>query len=931
MERLLLIELVAVHRFHRAIGFPFLHGFARQAGAPVRWLRFGVPGDVRLERRERGFGLDAASLASLGAELAAFAPTRVVLNLEPSGSLRAALRRGAPAAALAVLDGGAGRARPGRALRRLGDDVADWAALIGVEAGPGAPRPFWEAVIPHWGYTAANAAAASIQPLPFVVMGEECTYDRPLSANPAFAGVDLPAGARRGGCAFCARRPSRGDGPRWAATAAFVRAQLDAVAATVPRPRGRLAVRLAGELGVRHAPELARLCRDSALPPSDLLLDARADAVVARQGALAEACEALRGSGHRLEVALIGIESFSRAELARMNKGLTPLQSLDAALALLRLREQYPETFAFREHGGFSLILFTPWTTLDDLATSLSLIEGARLAPACSGKLFTSRLRLEPTLPLTALARRDGLLLERYADPLLDTAARNLYGEELPWRFADARLEPICSALVRLSTDTRLEGDALAARLERTRATARARGWSDLDLALALIERARLARDAAPGPEALLEAVERGLDASAPGAQAARAGDVEPDLDLAVAALAAMCREGLKPVARFEPLDRAGVDAILASFDLPVVRVRHAVAGGPFEVFGGTRAREVDRAVALAALAEAPPRPEIATEALAELGLLLGYPDCCVDAFVRSGSSGHRASYNWVHLANRMSFGGAVSPLFNPWAGPLSAYVPCRLGCERSARLAERAFDIVARALPRGIAEELQRRMEHPWLVSLRAEGAALELVPERGVSERFRCRPGAASRGCPELALAAEADEVLLDAERLVLLRGGREHAELTGRAFVWWHERPLQAPLWTRVLALRDALAASDRAARAADDGLRLRPEVEAIRRWLDEALADMARRGLRPGGLEGWALDAASPERLRLRLGAGPDTVVLDVTSAGGAATRSLFRIGDAAFSYPADHPLDSPRRRAATLELARHLKARLASGR
>jgi hypothetical protein len=45
----------------------------------------------------------------------------------------------------------------------------------------------------------------------------------------------------------------------------------------------------------------------------------------------------------------------------------------------------------------------------------------------------------------------------------------------------------------------------------------------------------------------------------------------------------------------------------------------------------------------------------------------------------------------------------------------------------------------------------------------------------------------------------------------------------------------------------------------------------------------------------------------------------------------AKRSLFTIGEAAFSYPAAWPLDSPRRRAATLELARLLKARLASNR
>jgi hypothetical protein len=927
-ERLLLVELAAVDRFHRSSVFPFMKGFATDAGVPVQWLRFGVRAATRYERREDGIGLDDDDLASLRCEVARFSPTVVVIGARPSLSLLGAIRETAPRARIGRLGWWSVDATAQELLIDIGERVRDWAELLGVPSSALREHPYWTDVTPDFGYVPANRAARLMHPLPFVLLGRECTYDRPLARNPHFEGIDLSGCVRRGGCSFCARMPNA---PVPSVDfGQLARRQLDAVASTLPEDPGRLWIRIAGEPAFGRVVELARVCCESELPPADLLLDARASALVRRQGDLAAAAELLDGSGHRLHIALVGVESFSRIELERMNKGVTPLENLDAVLALLRLEEQYPRTFAFREHGGLSLITFTPWTTLDDLSTTLCLVRDSGLASMC-GKMFTSRLRLEPDLPITALARRDGLVVDRYEDAALDTSARNLYEPEVPWRFRDPRLEPLCRVLVRLGTDTPLDDDDLAVRLTRSRDLASAAGWSELDLAVALVDLVRTRGDPAGDPFELLDV----LDASRAVSPARRASApevwVRPGrgpgakgrfrIDL----LAALCREGIKPVAKVEPVRLADVEAIVAAIGLPVVRVRRRAGQTEcYEVFFGRRQSDVERAVELNDLAETTRDPEAESRVLVELGLLLGYPECCVQAFVAGSHARERESYTWLQLARRMALGTTVPPAMNPWAGPMAdQYVPCGLGCAESVRLAEDAMRVALALEDVASARHLERRMRSPWLVLLRGQMTAIELIPESPVGERFGFRSGSSSGDEWELAQAAEADEVVMDDERLVLLRRGRPHLDLTARAYVWWHERPLQAGLWTRVLALRDLTAAGDGPGAASRT---LPPNLAVLRSGLEEALSAVTGQGHRFGGLEKWSLRTDAQGRLVLSLGQDPEVVELFVTDAR-ESERHLFRIGPLAFSSPSGKPLDSRHRRAVVADLARHLKTRL----
>jgi hypothetical protein len=474
VPEVLLVEFAATDRFHRAVRFPYVFGALRRLAVSTRWLRYAVPAAVQYLHGELGVVLDATELGVLARAARELEATHVVFGSQPAQTVVRAVRLAVPSARIGVLGG---TTFADEDLDSVDDDLA---AILGQDTDGR----------PDFGYEAANDAARTTQPLPFLSIGPECTYDRPLWSNPHYREVDLGDCVRPAGCAFCAR-PAWDFGTRLDADA--VRRHVAALIATLPAreaPEARVAVRLVGEAALHHLEVLVDAFRGAGFAPTDLLLDSRADRLVKSESRLAEAATALVGTGHRLHVALVGIESFSRVELARMNKGTTPALNLAAVATLLRLEHEHPETFSLREHGGLSLILLTPWTVLEDLAFNL------RLARACgldglSGKVYGSRLRLEPALPITALARRDQAILDRYEDPAFDTAARNLYTREVPWRFLDPRVEGVCRRLVRLEGEVPFPDDDVIASDVRQRAKEFERqGYTRIDLAIDFVDEA---------------------------------------------------------------------------------------------------------------------------------------------------------------------------------------------------------------------------------------------------------------------------------------------------------------------------------------------------------------------------------------------------------------------------------------------------------
>ncbi len=909
-ERILMVEFAAVDRFHRGVFFPYLFGALKSRNVPARWLRFGVTARTRYLTGEDGVGLDQEDLQRLIFVALEFRPSRILFSQEPSSQVAAAVKAAAP---------GAGHEHPGMVPPPEADGIMNLMPAA-EDPDPG----------PDFGFEPANRMAAAMQPLPFIVLGEECTFNAPLASNPVYCDVDLTGAIRNVGCAFCTR-PASPKGPRRQFSAQEADVHLRALAKTLLTFSGRLSVRLLGEPAMRNIGVLVERILASGIPPADWLLDSRADTLLRQKAQLAQACKALRGTGHKLFLALIGVENYSQAELLRMNKGITTQGNLDAMWTLLELERDWPDTFDFRTHGGLSMILFTPWTTLEDVAFNLRIAQWCRMEDVI-GKLLTSRLRLQPGLPVTLLAERDGLLSGPYTDPALDTAARNLYSQEIPWRFRDPRLETVCRILIRLEGELDRSFDDLANEVATVAEACAERGLSRLDLAVAIVQEAETNSEQQWSPEELLRRVARRWTTTPPtfstNAQEDWAQPLQDD-GLQMKLLWAFSQAGDKPVSKIEPLRSKDVSALEAFHGKEHVWARSRSSKGSedtWEVFLAARSEDGEEAVALAEQCETEEDAQRWADIAVRLGGLLGYPRCCSSAYAVQDSYVARSSYAGQHLARRIATPGSVSPAMNPWASLLAThYVPCSLCCEESVSKAIRARSAAEAVAPREYLDRLDEQQQHPWLVLLEGQGRALELIPQEEPSESFTFRAGVRTEETSELIRASQADRISLTFDRVLLYRRGELWQDLSARAFLWWHERAFQVDFWSRLLAIRDlsvqrAGTSEALAQRAAWVG-------ESQVAWLDRALrkatSELHEKGVRYAGHWVTELRRAGPTRLRLVLAGGDhDPVVLFVEDAR-TVEKCLVRRGPFAFSHPSDLPIATTRGRQAVKELADHL--------
>jgi hypothetical protein len=125
-----------------------------------------------------------------------------------------------------------------------------------------------------------------------------------------------------------------------------------------------------------------------------------------------------------------------------------------------------------------------------------------------------------------------------------------------------------------------------------------------------------------------------------------------------------------------------------------------------------------------------------------ELGRLLGYPRCCVEAFVARVARGVTVRHDGSHAAERfvaaedaLRASDASWARLNPLvARPLVPFAPCRFDCALAARYADALYDALALRRPRD-AEALRALLVEP--VRLRLDGTRVELrSPERAPLE---------------------------------------------------------------------------------------------------------------------------------------------------------------------------------------------------
>jgi hypothetical protein len=525
--RLLLVEITNADQFPGQIrrDLPLLAGFVTAHGAALRWLRFGLATTNQLRHGRDEVTLPPPDLATLLEAARTHAPTRLLSTHALAPGQHEALTTAVPGLALEVLPASVpADVLPGARFR----------ARDGLEGDAWGPAYTWQV---------ANAGAA-VHDNVALFLKSHCGYARPIAENPVYAALVAEGVPLADGCAFCGNAA----GSRAPTPAAWLRRQVEALAADRGPTRAPKAL-LCEHLGGRAELEaLAGALADTGLDACTTLhLGVRTDAL-ARLEPVLRAHLAARPNA-RLGVYATGLESFVPADLERFHKGTTAEDGLRAVELLRGMKRDFPGRF---EATGLTMILLTPWTTPADLLTNLRTVQRLGLADEI-GNLFAARLRLHPGRAITALARRQGHVVDDEPDPLLATNRRKLFGRELAWRFADPRLEPLGRLYVRLDEATADADDALSVHVRAALAEALGaprRDWmaKKLEVLIACAE----AVEAAPEPLPEAEVLARGL-ARLPVTARAPASEPAPTAPAA----------GREPLLRLTFTRRRGADAVV--------------------------------------------------------------------------------------------------------------------------------------------------------------------------------------------------------------------------------------------------------------------------------------------------------------------------------------------------------------------------------
>ena len=412
---LLLIELLPhePERQFRTAAYPWLMGLARALGWRASWCALGVRYDPTLRYR-----LEPGDLALLRAELKRLAPRAALINERLRPEQWDELAAAVPGRRLAYwpLE---------ESLEALGPTFA---RLV-----PGARGPLLrekdllarlQSVFQR---RVLNAAPWAHSPLLRVLSGAPCDYRTPVSSNPYYRGLRLPA--RMMACSFCATAPLQKPAPDMAAGAAR---QVAAACRQLPaKVERRFEFRCQG-LWRRLESLIRELVRLKARK-AELIFSPRIDELLATRAALQRCLPLLAESGLAVRIYGMGVENFSPAENLRLNKGVTARQVHEAVAFITATSKAWPGQFRC-DRGRLSMILFTPWTTLQDLRVNGAHIAHCPLIDPCG--VLGQRLQLFADRPITRLAEHDGLVVKRRGGSFYNSGCIiRAEQHEIPWRF----------------------------------------------------------------------------------------------------------------------------------------------------------------------------------------------------------------------------------------------------------------------------------------------------------------------------------------------------------------------------------------------------------------------------------------------------------------------------------------------------------------
>ena len=526
-----------------------------------------------------------------------------------------------------------------------------------------------------------------------------CPFLLDAGKNPIFAGLGADqAKLQMKGCTFCLDNTGSFAAPTEAAVLDSWLAQLRHLRAQNPSVREVL---LTDERPHPHLPGFFQaLIDDPSIAPVELLFKSRVDWLLEfADTAVAEAAALAEQHGSVLHLYLIGFESFDQFHLDLFNKGVSVADNLAAIARVRELGARFPRSFEYRRYRAHGVVLFTPWTT------PASLLENARAMRAAGFEEFRAeairtRLRLYPRVPLHALAAKDGLLVAAFEAGRPDRAAEQGYDASVPWRFQHEGMEAIFRAANDFGRSCSLaDADLLEV---ATRLVTRYPGLAaEPDVAwLPLRQALRAWGGAGPGGALRIDAALLGVD---------------PEIELIVRGHKRACLKEAVRCAEAEGLCRAyramGLVAdIVELHGFAQGRDAHE-RGADFAIVAVAADQAALDEVLAAQRAHSTAQGKAAVEAM---GALMGYPTCCVQAFLSQRTRGDNLDNE--RLTFRRAPGEALHPLLHRVGGVrLLSHHPCSPSCAGSIRIGEHILEALA-AVDAPATAWARERMDRPVL-----------------------------------------------------------------------------------------------------------------------------------------------------------------------------------------------------------------------
>lgn len=511
-----------------------------------------------------------------------------------------------------------------------------------------------------YSYKTLGQFEGKIRPFFFVLAGQSCTWKKKLPS--IFREMEGIAS----GCTFCSTRlafdPYLKAIQEKVNRDQLLEIQIMGLVTVLPNLEERPSCRIIGQdIDPRV---IVQRFLNLGVSNTDIVLEFRPDHLISRKTQIEEALAYLDNSNNRIVLGLMGIESFSENQLLRYNKGTSPEINLLAIKTLFELADK--KNIVIKESSVLSFILYDPWSSPVEVGHNISVVRHLSLYKFAR-RFLSSRLRLYEQTPLYYLAKQEGLILERYENPLFDTSRKTLYPKEIPWRFKDPKMDKLCSSLIVLEKANR-DTKGQKHRIDDFLALAEALCHATLQGHKKRVE--KIAHTLIP-PSPPLEFI-------FPFGKKDNFTQFQHYLEFGLFDM------GLKPVMKIEePYSPLTLDIrvkqILQAWHSVHIKTRIPRWGHRkvVEIFVGWKERDVNRAYDISRALDKIHDTQILKDATIEFGDLMGYPKCCV---LRYADLGRVTSKDLERLRvfQRLTHSQVTLPDFFPIFVP---HLPCSIEC----------------------------------------------------------------------------------------------------------------------------------------------------------------------------------------------------------------------------------------------------------